>query len=84
MTFGMDKSSAEKRSTSDASGVARPVSIHDGAVEVVDDQAAREFYGNSVDEAYRLKSELVTKHLADIGMGKYVSRRRLSTKADAL
>lgn len=37
---------------------------------VVDDQEASNFYGSSVSETYRLKSELVAHHLAEIGMGK--------------
>lgn len=69
---GRDKPTMEKKSISDTPGGARPASVHDGTVDVVDDQAVREFYGESVDEAYRLKSELVTKHLSDIGMGRYV------------
>ena len=35
-----------------------------------EDPAIRDFYGGAVSEAYRLKSELVAQHLADIGMGK--------------
>lgn len=37
---------------------------------VSDDPAIRDFYGDVVSEAYRLKSELVAQHLTDIGMGK--------------
>lgn len=47
---------------------------HAGAVTsgaiVSEDPAVREFYGDAVSEAYRMKSELVSQHLADIGMGK--------------
>jgi hypothetical protein len=34
------------------------------------DAAIREFYGDSISGPYRMKSELVAQHLADIGMGK--------------
>lgn len=37
---------------------------------VSEDPAVRDFYGDAVSEAYRMKSELVSQHLADIGMGK--------------
>lgn len=39
---------------------------------ITDDAAIRDFYGDAVPAAYRMKSELVAQHLADIGMGKYV------------
>lgn len=35
-----------------------------------EDPAIRGFYSEAVSEGYRLKSELVSQHLADIGMGK--------------
>ena len=47
---------------------------HAGAIAsggiVSEDPAVRDFYGDAVSEAYRMKSELVSQHLADIGMGK--------------
>lgn len=45
-------------------------SLHQGDIEVVDDQEVSDFYGSTVSETYRLKSELVAQHLAEIGMGK--------------
>lgn len=39
-------------------------------VEDIDDPVVSEFYGGAVSETYRLKSELVERHLAEIGMGK--------------
>ena len=42
-----------------------------GSVEKIDDAANREFYGGSVSDSYRLKSELVSKCLEEIGMGRY-------------
>lgn len=45
-------------------------SVGNGQLGVVDDQEVSDFYGNSVSDTYRLKSELVAQHLAEIGMGK--------------
>lgn len=36
----------------------------------VEDSAVRDFYGSAVNESYRLKSELVARHLSEIGTGK--------------
>jgi hypothetical protein len=35
-----------------------------------DDPAIRDFYGDAISIAYRMKSELVAQHLSDIGMGR--------------
>lgn len=45
-------------------------SIVSSAPVVIGDAAIREFYGDSISGPYRMKSELVAQHLADIGMGK--------------
>lgn len=45
-------------------------SIQPGETVVVADAEVRDFYGGSVDDSYRLKSELVSQHLTEIGMGK--------------
>lgn len=45
-------------------------SILHGEMDTIDDPVVSDFYGSAVSEAYRLKSELVAKHLAEIGMGK--------------
>ncbi|PCD28633.1 hypothetical protein AU210_011191 [Fusarium oxysporum f. sp. radicis-cucumerinum] len=37
----------------------------------VEDSAVRDFYGSAVNESYRLKSELVARHLSEIGTGKF-------------
>ena len=53
-----------------------PRDPHGTAAAMVDgggDGAALRFYSRSVSDSYRLKSELVSQHLAEIGMGKYVS-----------
>jgi hypothetical protein len=46
-----------------------PVIVASGTF-VSDDPAIRDFYGDAISEAYRMKSELVAQHLSDIGMGK--------------
>lgn len=46
-----------------------PASICQGDINN-EDPAIRDFYGDAISETYRLKSELVAQHLADIGMGK--------------
>jgi hypothetical protein len=43
-----------------------------GKIEVVDDAEMEQFYGSSTTDAYRLKSELVSQCMADIGMGRCV------------
>lgn len=48
----------------------REPSVGHGELGVVDDQEVSDFYGSSVSDSYRLKSELVAHHLAEIGMGK--------------
>ncbi|KAL4812481.1 hypothetical protein BDW67DRAFT_178717 [Aspergillus spinulosporus] len=42
-----------------------------GKMEVVDDAEMEQFYGSSTTDAYRLKSELVSQCMADIGMGRF-------------
>ncbi|RMZ86200.1 hypothetical protein DV737_g196, partial [Chaetothyriales sp. CBS 132003] len=37
----------------------------------IDDLVSREFYGKSITDSYRLKSELVGKCMEEIGMGRY-------------
>lgn len=48
----------------------RSQSITHGDVAVLDDAEVSDFYGSAVSETYRLKSELIAAHLAEIGMGK--------------
>lgn len=45
-------------------------SLEPGETVVIDDAVVREFYTGAVEDSYRLKSELVAQHLAEIGMGK--------------
>ncbi|KAL4802004.1 hypothetical protein BDV18DRAFT_167120 [Aspergillus unguis] len=42
-----------------------------GKMEVVDDLEMEQFYGSSTSDAYRLKSELVSQCMAEIGMGRF-------------
>jgi hypothetical protein len=42
-----------------------------GIVESLEDQTNREFYGASISDSYRMKSEIVSKCMDDIGMGRY-------------
>lgn len=63
--------SSEKSEESKGKDVlTREPSVGHGELGVVDDQEVSDFYGSSVSESYRLKSELVAQHLAEIGMGK--------------
>lgn len=45
-------------------------SMYEGQVKVLDDQENRDFYGGSITDSYRLKSELVSACLEEIGMGR--------------
>lgn len=45
-------------------------SLRHGELGLVNDPGISDFYGNSVTESYRLKSELIASHLTEIGMGK--------------
>ncbi|TEA11007.1 Major facilitator-type transporter hxnZ [Colletotrichum sidae] len=49
----------------------RSNSVQNGEAESDNDSTARDFYTGAVNEQYRLKSELVAKHLGEIGMGKF-------------
>lgn len=39
---------------------------------IVESAESCKFYGSSVNEAYRLKSELLARHMTEIGFGKSV------------
>jgi hypothetical protein len=49
----------------------RAASLTIGTIEKAEDIANREFYGNSISDSYRLKSELVSQCMEEIGMGRY-------------
>ena len=42
-----------------------------GIVEPLEDSFNREFYGSSISDSYRMKSEIVSKAMSEIGMGRY-------------
>nr|CBV37365.1 hexose transporter [Colletotrichum graminicola] len=46
-------------------------SVQHGEADSDADSALREFYTGAVNENYRMKSELIAKHLGAIGMGKF-------------
>lgn len=52
--------------------LAREDSINNADVKSLDNAGNREFYGDSITDSYRLKSELVGQCLEEIGMGRYV------------
>ena len=65
---------AEKTDAEIGKVVSKADSVGSGVVEKLqdaDDVANREFYGNSITDSYRLKSELVNKCMEEIGMGRY-------------
>ncbi|RFU26387.1 hypothetical protein B7463_g9954, partial [Scytalidium lignicola] len=51
--------------------VQRTESYSEGITLKLDDKENREFYGSSITDSYRLKSELVSKCFEEIGMGRY-------------
>lgn len=42
-----------------------------GIIEPLEDSVNREFYGASISDSYRMKSEIVSKAMTEIGMGRY-------------
>lgn len=42
-----------------------------GTVEPLEDHTNREFYGSSISDSYRMKSEIVSRCMDEIGMGRY-------------
>jgi len=63
-----------KRVDSSPDGFHSSAGYEVGSVENLDDKVNREFYGSSLSDGYRMKSELVATHLQEIGMGRYVSQ----------
>lgn len=55
----------------DAADLEPVESIKAGLSETQEDKTNREFYGGSITDSYRLKSELVGKAMEEIGMGRY-------------
>lgn len=68
------KSAASIESKGHGPPITEVPSVRHGELDVVSaDEESRAFYGSSVSDAYRLKSELVAAHLSEIGMGKQVA-----------
>ncbi len=44
--------------------------LQEGETKIVGDEAVHDFYAGVVDDRYRLKSELVARHIAELGMGR--------------
>jgi hypothetical protein len=42
-----------------------------GTIEPLEDHTNREFYGASISDSYRMKSEIVSNCMDEIGMGRY-------------
>lgn len=49
----------------------RAESLKVNVIADAEDEANRQFYGNSITDSYRLKSELVGKCMEEIGMGRF-------------
>ncbi|KAF6822662.1 MFS-type transporter PB1E7.08c 1 [Colletotrichum musicola] len=63
--------SVGKGAADEALTQSRSNSLQHGEAESVNDSVVRDFYTGAVNEQYRLKSEIVAKHLGEIGMGKF-------------
>ena len=61
----------QEKKVEDISLMDRATSYGEGLAMKLDDKDNREFYGSSISDSYRLKSELVSKSLEEIGMGRY-------------
>ncbi len=67
----LDDRKAMGSRSADLETIQPPSSVRQGISSTVhDDPGIRDFYQDAVTESYRLKSELVAQHLAEIGMGK--------------
>lgn len=55
--------------------IQRTESYGEGLALKLDNKEIRDFYGNSITDSYRLKSELVGKCLEEIGMGRLVDTK---------
>nr|OQO28038.1 hypothetical protein B0A51_02839 [Rachicladosporium sp. CCFEE 5018] len=42
-----------------------------GVIEPIEDQANQDYYGKSISDSYRLKSEIVANCMTEMGMGRY-------------
>jgi len=63
-------SNTKVRPINDDLELRRTSNLAEGIIESKDENVNREFYGTSISDAYRMKSELLARHMAEIGMGK--------------
>lgn len=56
--------------------LAKVDSVEIGKIAAIDDAETRDFYGSSTTDSYRLKSELVSRCLEEVGMGRCASLSR--------
>lgn len=60
----------EKRKVSSSIGDNMSPETEIGTVVDIDDEGTRNFYGSSVSDSYRMKSEIVNRCMEEIGMGR--------------
>ncbi|KAI5262806.1 hypothetical protein E4T47_09172 [Aureobasidium subglaciale] len=63
----------EKKNISSTAGENMSPETEIGTVVDIGDERTREFYGNSISDSYRMKSEIVNQCMEQIGMGRYIS-----------
>lgn len=66
------KMDSEKKQLQSPAAVAMSPDTEVGTVVDIGDEGTRQFYGNSVSDSYRMKSEIVNKCMEEIGMGRSV------------
>ena len=62
--------SGQEKKVEEITPVGRAESYAVGDALKLDDKEIREFYGSSITDSYRIKSELVSKCFEEIGMGR--------------
>ncbi|KEQ66406.1 Clavaminate synthase-like protein [Aureobasidium melanogenum CBS 110374] len=65
------KMDSEKKDLSYSSGDNTSPETEIGTVVDIGDEGTRNFYGSSVSDSYRMKSEIVNQCMEEIGMGRY-------------
>ncbi|KAI5247667.1 hypothetical protein E4T42_05961 [Aureobasidium subglaciale] len=61
----------EKKNVSSSAGENMSPETEIGTVVDIGDERTREFYGSSISDSYRMKSEIVNQCMEEIGMGRY-------------
>lgn len=64
------KMDSEKKDLSYSSGTNTSPETEIGTVVDIGDEGTRNFYGSSVSDSYRMKSEIVNQCMEEIGMGR--------------